>query len=156
MIMPEHDSRYFAKELSEMKDQSYTFMLKWANRWRTGIFHSMKRNKNRSEGNTVRIWKMWYPEREDAPNTTVDRARAKALTRKEEKARPKLINNPMTNVFRVTKKSKSTSKAAKPYEKQNWETEDIRDYPGQLEEPKPWHQFEEQRIDDRYRDGFHK
>ena len=61
MIIPEHDSRYFAMEYSEMKGQSYTYMLKWANRWKTGIFHIMKRNKNESEGNTVKIWKMWYP-----------------------------------------------------------------------------------------------
>ena len=99
---------------------------------------------------------MWHPEMEDAPITTVDRARAKELTRKQVKAKPKMISNPITNVFRITKKSKSTSKAAKPYEKRNWETEDIRDYPGRLEEPKPWHQFEEQMIDDRYGDGFHK
>ena len=116
----------------------------------------MKRNKNRAEGNTVRIWKIWYPDREDAPNTTVDRARAQALTRQEEKTKPKLMSNPITNVFRVTKKSKSTSKAAQPYELIKWKNGDIRDYPGGMEEPRPWHQFEDQRIDDRYGDGFHK
>ena len=42
MIMPEHDSRYYAMELSEMTDQSYTYMLRWVNRWKQGIFHSMK------------------------------------------------------------------------------------------------------------------
>ena len=156
MIMPEHDSRYYAKDLSEIKDQSYTYMLKWANRWRTGIFHSMKRYKNRSEGNTVRLWKIWHPEMKDAPITTVNQSRAKELTRKEEKKKPKLKSNPITNVFRVTKKSKSTSKAAKPYEKRKWENGDIRDYPGGMEEPKSWHQFEDQMIDDRYEDGFHK
>ena len=88
--MPEHDLRYFAMELSEMTDQSYTYMLKWANRWKRGIFHSMKRNKNRSEGNTVPIWKMWHPEMKDAPNKTVDRQRVEELTRKQEKEKPKL------------------------------------------------------------------
>ena len=66
------------------------------------------------------------------------------------------MSNLITNVFRVTKKSKSTSKAAKPYDKQNWENRDKRDYPGRLEEPKSWHQFKDQVIDDRYGDGFHK
>ena len=92
----------------------------------------------------------------DVPNKTVDRAQVKALTRKELKAKPKLINNPMINVFRITKSSRSTSKAEKPYEKRYWETEDKRDFPGQLEEPKLWHQFEEQRIDNRYGDRYHK
>ena len=88
--MLEHDSRYCAMELSEMTDQSYTYMLKWANRWKQGIFHSMKRNKNRSEGNTVKIWKIWHLKMKDAPNTTVDRQRAKELTQKQEKEKPKL------------------------------------------------------------------
>ena len=139
-----------------MKDQSYTYMLKWENRWRTGILHSMKRNKNRSEGNTVKIWKIWHSEMKDTPVTTVVRLRAKELTRIQEKDKPKLTNNPMTNVFRIKKSSKSTSKAAKTYKKRYWKTAKIRDFVGRLEEPKPWHQFEEQRIDDRYGDGFHK
>ena len=111
--MPEHDSRYYAMELSEMTDQSYTYMLRWANRWKQGIFHSMKRNKNRSEGNTVPIWKMWHPEMKYAQNTPVDRQRAKEQTRKQEKEKPRLKNIPMSNVFRITKSSKSTSKIAK-------------------------------------------
>ena len=85
MIMPEHDSRYFAMELTEMKDQSYHYMLKWANRWRTGIFHSMKRNKNRAEGNTIPIWKMWHPDMIEAPTKVVDKQRANQLTRKKQK-----------------------------------------------------------------------
>ena len=92
----------------------------------------------------------------DAPNTTVDRQRAKALTRKQEKEKPKLKNNPMINVFRITKPRKSTNKAAMSYEKRYWKKSTIGDFVGQLEEPKPWHQFEEQKIEDRYEDGFYR
>ena len=62
----------------------------------------------------------------------------------------------MTTMFRITKFSKSTSKAAKSYKKRYWKKATIRDFVGRLEEPKHWHQFEEQKIEDRYGDGFHK
>ena len=56
----------------------------------------------------------------------------------------------MTNVFQIAKPSKSTSKVAKPYQKRYWKKSTIRDLVDRLEEPKAWHQFEEQKIEDRY------
>ena len=47
------------------------------------------------------------------------------MTRKQEKEEPELANNPM---IRVTKSSKSTSKAAKSYKKRYWATKNIRDF----------------------------
>ena len=99
---------------------------------------------------------MWHPEMKDAPNKTVDRQRAKELSRKQEKEKPKLKNNSISNMFRITKSSKSTSKAAKSYKKRYWKKATIRDFVGRLEEPKPWHQFEKQKIEDRYGDEFHR
>ena len=90
----------------------------------------------------------------DAPVTTVVRLRAKELTRIQEKEKPKSTNNPMTNVFRIKKSSKSASKVAKTYKKRYWKTAKIRDFVGRLEERKSWHQFEEQRINDKYGDGW--
>ena len=69
----------------------------------------------------------------DAPNKTVDRQRAKELTQKQEKEKPKLKDNPMTNVFRTTKASKSISKVATSYKKRYWKKLTIRDFFGRLE-----------------------
>ena len=34
LIMPEHDSKYFAMNLSEMNEQSVSQMLAWTKRWK--------------------------------------------------------------------------------------------------------------------------
>ena len=57
--------------------------------------------------------------------------------RKNRRKKTKLKNNPMTNVFGITKSSKSTSKVAKSYKKRYWKKATVRDFVGRLEEPKP-------------------
>jgi len=41
MIMPQHQSRYFAMPLEEMVEQSAPKMLAWATRWKMGIYQSV-------------------------------------------------------------------------------------------------------------------
>lgn len=156
MVMPEYDSRYYAMKLSEMTDQSHKYMLRWANRWKRGIFHRMKKNQNKADVNTILIWKIWNPTRTEVPTKVVDRQRSKWLLRKEQKEQSKLKGNPMTNIFQIDRPNKSTSKATQLYQKIVWNTPSIRELVGKQEEPKVWHQFEEQNIEDMYGDGFHK
>ena len=72
LIMPKHDSTYFAMELPQMLEQSYTQILQWANRWRLGIYHSMKQAAITAKGLTIPIWKIWAPDGTE-PRKKVDR-----------------------------------------------------------------------------------
>ena len=71
----------------------------------------MKRHKNQSAGNTILIWKIWYPEKMDEPPKVVDRIRLKMRIQQEKQKEIKLKDNPMTKTFQISALSKSTSKA---------------------------------------------
>ena len=58
LVLPEHESKYFAMPLEEMVEQSAPKMLAWATRWKIGIYHSVRRAKLASKGMTVPIWKI--------------------------------------------------------------------------------------------------
>ena len=110
LIMKQHESVYYALPLAEMLEMSVTYMLSWANRWKLGIYHSMRRAKLISLRLTRPIWKMWYPERTYEPSKKVDRRKAKKSTQKKYKL------TRITTKLRVTNSKRSTSKA-KVYEK---------------------------------------
>ena len=42
LIMPEHESKYFAMPLEEMVEQLAPRMLAWATRWKMGIYQSVR------------------------------------------------------------------------------------------------------------------
>ena len=42
LVMTQYDLQYFALDLPQMMEQSYSQMLQWATRWKLGIYHSMK------------------------------------------------------------------------------------------------------------------
>ena len=73
LIMPEHESKYFAMSLEERVEQSAPRMLAWATRWKMGIYQSVRRAKLASKQMTVPIWKIWEPERIDVPEKKVDK-----------------------------------------------------------------------------------
>ena len=102
LILPEHDSTYFAIDLPQMLERTYSQMLRWANRWRIGIYHSMKRAAIAAKGLTIPIYKIWYPDR-PAPRKRVDRRRL--TSRKPIKYKDIKI----TNKMKVTKTHQSTS-----------------------------------------------
>ena len=81
LIMPEHGSKYYAMELPEMIEQSYTKMLKWVNRWKSGIYHSMKSQKTIATSDNLPIWKIWNPDKIKEPNKIVDRKRSEIKTK---------------------------------------------------------------------------
>ena len=109
LIMKQHESVYYAIPLEEMLEMSVPYMLSWANRWKFGIYHSMRRAKLISLRLTRPIWKMWDPDRTFEPEKRVDCRRiTKSKQKKYKEAR-------ITTKLRVIKSKKSTSKA-KGYE----------------------------------------
>ena len=80
-------------------------MLSWANRWKIGIYQSMRRAKLISLRLTRPIWRLWNPDRQSEPGTKVDRSRiTNSKQRKYKTAR-------ITTKLKVTNHSRSTSKA---------------------------------------------
>ena len=110
LIMKQHESVYFTLPLAEMLEMSVTYMLSWTNRWKLGIYQSMRRAKLISLKLTRPIWKMWDPDRTFEPTKKVDQRRVTKSTQKKYKL------TRITTKLRVTKSKRSTSKA-KGYEK---------------------------------------
>ena len=55
LIIPEHESKYFAMPLEDMVEQLAPRMLVWATRWKMGIYQSVRRAKLASKQMTVPI-----------------------------------------------------------------------------------------------------
>ena len=108
LVLPEHESKYFAMPLEEMVEQSASRMLAWATRWKLGIYQSVRRAKLASKGMTVPIWKIWNHDRTDKPLTKVDRSR---ITQSKQK---KYKSARITNKLKVTASKRSTSRASDP------------------------------------------
>ena len=104
LIMPQHDSKYFAISLEEMLEQSAPRMLAWATRWKIGIYQSIRRAKFLSKQMTVPLWKIWEPDRIDEPKKKIDRRRVTQSKQKKYKA------TKITNKIKVDKRWKSTSR----------------------------------------------
>ena len=85
LIMPEHESKYFVMPLEEMLEQSAPKMLAWVTRWKIGIYHSVKRAKILSKKLTIPIWKIWDPERTDAPVRKIGKRRITAAEKRIKK-----------------------------------------------------------------------
>ena len=56
LIMPQHESKYFAMPLEEMVKQSAPKMLAWATRWKIGIYRSVRCAKLESKKLTIPLW----------------------------------------------------------------------------------------------------
>ena len=86
LVLPKHESKYFAMPLEEMVEQSAPKILAWATRWKMGIYQSVRQAKLASKEMTVPIWKIWYHDRTDKPITKVDRSRITQAKQKKYKA----------------------------------------------------------------------
>ena len=104
VIMPEHESKYFAMPLEEMVEQSAPRMLAWVTRWKMGIYQSVRRAKFASKKMTVPIWKIWEPDRIDKPAKKVDKRRL------QQNRQRKYKTTSITNKWKVTGSIKSTSR----------------------------------------------
>ena len=93
LIIPEHESKYFAMPLEEMLEQSAPKMLSWVTRWKIGIYQSVCRAKMISKQMTVPIWKIWEPERTNEPVKKVDKRRITASRKKTKKYKTTGIMN---------------------------------------------------------------
>ena len=74
-------------------------MLRWATRWKLGIYYGMKRAKILVKQMTVLIWKIWDPERPEKPKKKVEGQRITASKQKKYKAIK------ITNKLKVIRKS---------------------------------------------------
>ena len=108
LVLPEHESKYFAMPLEEMVEQSAPKMLAWATRWKMGIYQSVRRAKLASKRMTVPIWKIWNHDQTNKPITKVDRSR---ITQSKQKIYKTV---PITNKWKVTDSKRSTSRASEP------------------------------------------
>ena len=108
LIMPEHQSKYFAMPLEEMVEQSAPRMLAWATRWKMGIYQSVRRAKLASKQMTVPIWKIWDHDRTDEPTKKVDKRRL------QQNRQRKYKTTSITNKWKVTESIRSTSRVTEP------------------------------------------
>ena len=56
LVLPQHESKYFAMPLEEMVQQSAPKMLAWATRWKVGIYQSVCRAKLESKKLTISLY----------------------------------------------------------------------------------------------------
>ena len=108
LIMPEHESKYFAMSLEEILEQSAPKMLSWVTRWKIGIYQSIRRAKFESKKMTVPIWKIWEPDRIDEPTTKVDKRRITASMKKTKKYKATRITNKLEVKERIISTSRVT------------------------------------------------
>ena len=93
LIMPQHESKYFAMPLEEMLEQSAPKMLAWVTRWKIGIYQSVRRAKVISKRMIVPIWKIWKPERTNETVKKVNKRRITASRKKTKKYKTTSIRN---------------------------------------------------------------
>ena len=137
-----------------MTEQSPTRMLKWVNRWKQGIYTSMRRQQTRAASNTLSIWKIWYPNETQKPTTVVNRRRSNKQYETELKDKKKLKEVKMTSVFGLKSKSKSTSREPAVYLEKTY-SEQKMDLFVKKKLPE-CAAFELQMIDYEYGDGWNK
>ena len=73
LIMPQHESKYFAMPFEDMLEQSASRMLAWATQWKMGIYQSVCRAKLASKKQTIPFWKIWDHDRTDGPIKKIDK-----------------------------------------------------------------------------------
>ncbi|OEU11118.1 hypothetical protein FRACYDRAFT_246229 [Fragilariopsis cylindrus CCMP1102] len=102
MVLPEDELKIFNEPLKTRLDDTNQQLKKWLNRWRRVIDHSMKRVKELAKENSKPIWRH-YTKNKPA-KTTVSRKLPQRMKTK------KYFNNPLTNVFKRLRKTRSSSR----------------------------------------------
>jgi hypothetical protein len=104
MVLPEDELKVFDESLEERLEATNQQIKKWLMRWRPEIDHSMKKVKELAQTRSLPIWRHFTADK--PARTKVSR---QVSTRQHELPK-KMSNNPLTNVFKRTKPSRSTSK----------------------------------------------
>ena len=156
MVLPEDEIKIFTNNLDEHLTDTNQQLKKWLNRWRPVIDHSMKKVKEKAQSQRKPIWRHFTAEK--PAKTVVNRHQTNRAHQ-----RPKIYaNNPLTNVFKLIQKSRSTSKAtpmkATITQQDNTLTAMFVNLGKRrsTSRVRSIHDVEEQRIPDRYGDGWHK
>ena len=105
MVLPEDELKIFNEPLWLRLEATNQQLKKWLLRWRPVIDHSMKRVKELAQTSCIPIWKHFTADK--PAKTTVTRH---VTTRKHDLPK-RMSNNPLTNIFKRLKTSRSTSKA---------------------------------------------
>jgi hypothetical protein len=105
MVPPEDEMKVFNEPLKVKLEATNQQSKKWILRWRPVIDHSMKRVKERAKDRSLPIWRHFTADK--PANTKVSR---RVPTRQHDLPK-KMSNNPLTNVFKRIKTSRSISKA---------------------------------------------
>jgi hypothetical protein len=105
MVLPEDELKIFNEPLWLRLEATNQQLKKWLLRWRPVIDHSMKRVKELAQTSCIPIWRHFTADK--PAKTTVTRH---VNTRKHDLPK-RMSNNPLTNVFKRLKTSRSTSKA---------------------------------------------
>ena len=105
MVLPEDEMKVFNEPLEVRLEATNQQLKKWILRWKPVIDHSMKRVKEMAKDRSLPIWRHFTADK--PAKTKVSR---RVSTRQHDLPK-KMSNNPLTNVFKRTKTSRSTSKA---------------------------------------------
>jgi hypothetical protein len=105
MVLPEDELKIFDEAIEIRLDDANQQLKKWLMRWRPVIDHSMKRVKELAKENSKPTWQHF----------TANKPAKTKVTRKVPKRRnykiKKLSNNPLTNVYTIKQKKRSSSRA---------------------------------------------
>jgi len=110
MVLPEDELKIYRPDIADHLTDTNQQLKKWINRWRPVIDHSMKRVKELAKENSIPIWRHYTSEK---PTKTVVKRHISTRANKQPR---KYANNPLTNVFTILKKKRSTSRP-KPIQK---------------------------------------
>jgi hypothetical protein len=105
MVLPEDELKIFNKSLELRLEATNQQLKKWLVIWRPVIDHSMKKVKEMAHTRSKPIWRHFTADKPAKMKVT-----RRIPTRKHDLPK-KMPNNPLTNVYKRTKISKSTSKA---------------------------------------------
>jgi hypothetical protein len=107
MVLPEDELKIYNEPLEVRLEATNQQLKKWLLRWKPVADHSMKKVKEMAQTRTKPIWRHFTA---DKPTKTNVSGQVRVPPRQN--AIPKkMSNNPLTNVFKRTKTSRSTSKA---------------------------------------------
>jgi hypothetical protein len=105
MVLPEDELKIFDEKLTTRLEDTNQQLKKWLNRWKPVIDHSMKRVKELAKENSKPIWQHFTANK--PAKTKVSRR----INKKEHTKSKKMSDNPLTNVYNIMQKKRSSSRA---------------------------------------------
>jgi hypothetical protein len=105
MVLPEDELKIYNEPLEVRLEATNQQLKKLLLRWKPVANHSMKKVKEMAQTRTKPIWRHFTADKPAKTNVSI------RLPARQHAIPKKMSNNPLMNVFKRTKTSKSTSKA---------------------------------------------